>query len=92
MLLMIAIRGMVASLGTALNSTQGCYRGRTDWLEPSANSLSNLIDWSVQEIRRVATRLAQRRIQPADIIAWSLWRRAHQAAAKRSHLKQKMQL
>jgi hypothetical protein len=30
---------MVASLGTALNSTQGCYRGRTDWLEPSANSL-----------------------------------------------------
>ena len=26
-------------------------------------------------------------IQPARIIAWSLWRRAHQAAARRSHLK-----
>ncbi len=37
--------------------------------------------WSVQEIRRIAVRLAQRRIQPAHVIAWSLWRRAHQAAA-----------
>jgi hypothetical protein len=52
----------------------------------------DLIRWSVQEIRRVAIRLAQRRIQPAHIIAWSLWRRAHQAAAQRSHLKRKMQL
>jgi len=53
---------------------------------------SDLIDWSVQEIRRVATRLAQRRLQPAHIIAWSFWRRAHQAAAKRAHLKRKTQL
>jgi hypothetical protein len=51
-----------------------------------------LIRWSVQEIRRIATKLAQRRIQPAHIIAWSLWRRAHQAAAQRAHLKSKMQL
>jgi hypothetical protein len=51
-----------------------------------------LIDWSTQEICRIATQLAQRRIEPAHIIAWSLWRRAHQAAAKRSHLKQRMQL
>jgi hypothetical protein len=51
-----------------------------------------LIRWSVQEIRRVATKLAQRRIQPAHIIAWSLWRRAHQAAAQRAHRKAKMQL
>jgi hypothetical protein len=50
------------------------------------------IDWSTQEIRRIATRLAQRRIEPAHVIAWSLWRQAHQAAAKRSHLKQRMQL
>ena len=49
----------------------------------------SLIRWSVQEIRRIATRLAQRRIQPAHIIAWSLWRRAHQAAARRSHMKRK---
>ena len=51
-----------------------------------------LIHWSIQEIRRIATKLAQRRIQPAHIIAWSLWRRAHQATAQRAHLKVKMQL
>jgi hypothetical protein len=46
----------------------------------------------VQEVRRIAVRLAQRRIEPALIIAWSLWRRAHQAAAQRSHTKRRMQL
>ena len=45
-----------------------------------------------QEIRRIAIRLAQQCIQPAQVIAWSLWRRAHQAAAQRSYLKQKTQL
>jgi hypothetical protein len=56
-----------------------------------------LIRWSIHEIRRIATKLAQRRIQPAHIIAWSLWRRAHQAYARlchlrRANLKQKKQL
>jgi hypothetical protein len=51
-----------------------------------------LIRWSVQEIRRVAMRLAQRQIKPAHVIAWSLWRRAHQAAARKAHLKPKVQL
>jgi len=37
-------------------------------------------------------KLAQRRIQPARIIAWSLWRRAHQAQARLAHLKRKLQL
>jgi hypothetical protein len=37
-------------------------------------------------------KLAQRRIQPAHIIAWSLWRRVHQAEARRAHLKKKSQL
>jgi hypothetical protein len=54
--------------------------------------MADLIRWSIQEIRRIAQRLAQKRIQPADIIAWSLWRRAHQAAAQKSHIKQKSQL
>jgi len=49
-----------------------------------------MIRWSVQEIRRIAVRLAQRRIQPAHVIAWSLWRRAHQAAARRAHLKRRV--
>jgi hypothetical protein len=53
---------------------------------------SDLIRWSIQEIRRIAQRLARKRIQPANVIAWSLWRRAHQAAAQKSHLKQKSQL
>jgi hypothetical protein len=51
-----------------------------------------LIRWSVQEIRRIAVRLAQRQIQPAHVIAWSLWRRAHQAEARKAHIKKKMQL
>jgi hypothetical protein len=49
------------------------------------------IRWSIQEIRRIAGRFAQSRIEPALVIAWSAWRRAHQAEAKRAHLK-KMQL
>jgi hypothetical protein len=51
-----------------------------------------LIRWSIQEIRRIAIRLARKRIKPAHIIAWSLWRRAHQAIARRAHLKEKRQL
>jgi hypothetical protein len=46
----------------------------------------------MQEIRRIAIKLAQRRIQPAHLIAWSLWRRAHQAEARRAHLKRRTQL
>jgi phosphohistidine phosphatase SixA len=45
--------------------------------------------WSVQEIRRFAIRLAQQRINPARIIAWSLWRRARQAAAQSARVKSK---
>ncbi len=52
----------------------------------------SLIRWSIQEVRRIATRLARKRIQPAHIIAWSLWRRAHQAAAQRAHFKAYKQL
>jgi hypothetical protein len=51
-----------------------------------------LIRWSIQEVRRIAVRLARKRIQPAHIIAWSLWRRAHQAVAQRGHFKAKRQL
>ena len=38
------------------------------------------------------SRLARKRIQSAHIMAWSLWRRAHQATARRAHLKAKRQL
>jgi hypothetical protein len=65
----------------------------TTWC-PAATSIETLVElirWSIQEVRRVAIRLARKRIQPAHIIAWSLWRRAHQAAAERAHLKPKRQ-
>jgi hypothetical protein len=52
----------------------------------------SLIRWSIQEIRRIAIRLARKRIQPAHVIAWSLWRRAHQATAQRAHFRSKKQL
>jgi hypothetical protein len=51
-----------------------------------------MVPWSVQEIRRLAGRLAQRRIEPASVIAWSIWRRCHQAMAQRAHLKRALQL
>jgi hypothetical protein len=44
----------------------------------------------MQEIRRIATRLARKRIKPDFVIAWSLWRRAHQAQAKRAHMKSQL--
>jgi hypothetical protein len=37
------------------------------------------------EIRRIAIRLAQSRINPAHVIAWSLWRRASSRCSKSSH-------
>jgi hypothetical protein len=49
------------------------------------------VRWSVEEIRRVSLRLALRRIEPA-FIAWSAWRRAHQAAAQTAHVKRRAQL
>jgi hypothetical protein len=51
-----------------------------------------LVRWSLQEIRRIAGRLRQRRIRPALVLAWSVWRRAHQAGAQRAHLKRQPQL
>src|ERR1700722_13067721 len=44
----------------------------------------SLIRWSIQQVRRIAIRLARKRIQLAHVIAWSLWRRAHQAVPQRT--------
>jgi SRSO17 transposase len=75
-------------------SSGQCRATQKNPAAPSGET-SLLIRWSMQEIRRIAMKLAQRRIQPAYVIAWSLWRRAHQAEARRAHLKnlkKKMQL
>jgi len=58
----------------------------------SSKTQPPFIRWSIKEIRRIATRLAQRHIRPAHVIAWSIWRRAHQANVRQVHLKMKMQL
>jgi hypothetical protein len=41
------------------------------------------VRWSVQEIRRLAGRLAPRRIEPAFASAWFVWRRCRQAVHNR---------
>jgi len=49
---------------------------------------SSLIRWSIQEVRRIANLGSLESGQPAHIIAWSLWRRAHQAIARARTSKQ----
>lgn len=68
--------------------TEDSFETAKNELGPDHNESRSWHGWH----RHVATRLAQRRIRPAHVIAWSLWRRAHQAAAQRSHLKRHMQL
>jgi len=84
-------RGFGASVGRAsglLTWPEARY-GRIDLLRRPASKLAkdSLIHWSVQEVRRLATRLARKRIRPEFVIAWPLWRQAHETQAKRSHFK-----
>jgi hypothetical protein len=72
------------SVSAKKNETQNC--------KYKTLATPSLLRWSIQEVRRIAIRLARKRIQPAHIIAWSLWRRAHQAVAQRAHFKAKRQL
>ena len=56
------------------------------------DEVTDLIRWSVQEIRRIVIRLAQRCIEPRYVVAWSCSRRAHQAAAQRARIRSNAQL
>lgn len=56
------------------------------------SSPSSQLPWSIQEIRRVAIWLAQRRIKLAFVLAQSAWRRACQATARHAYLRTRMQL
>ncbi|HKJ60649.1 MAG TPA: hypothetical protein VKA94_01450, partial [Hyphomicrobiales bacterium] len=87
----VLVRGYVHEVVISCGGANVCGRPKNDPQTDDTTRLP-LMRWSVQEIRRIAIRLARRRIQPAHIIAWSLWRRAHQAEAQRAHLKVKMQL
>ncbi|MBV1835465.1 hypothetical protein, partial [Novacetimonas pomaceti] len=51
-----------------------------------------LIRWSIQVIRRLAMKMTRNRASIEHILRWSFFRRAHQAAAYLSHIKQKAQL
>ena len=49
---------------------------------------------SVPEVRRLITRLAPGRAPPAPafVLAWSFWRRAHQAVAQAYHWSRQLTL
>ncbi|SSC72142.1 unnamed protein product [Ciceribacter sp. T2.26MG-112.2] len=83
-LVMLAF-AMMATIRHEANAALPKRRAGQD-REPAAHPLVG------SGIRRIATRLARRHIHPAHVIAWSLWRRAHQAVAQRAHLKSKMQM
>ena len=90
-LVMLAF-AMMAAIRHQANRSQANQPAPKKTKRAATTNRPTLIRWSVQEIRRIAQRLAQRRIDPAYVIAWSLWRRAHQAAAQKSHIKRKSQL
>ncbi|HEU5423283.1 MAG TPA: hypothetical protein VFU72_07075 [Nitrolancea sp.] len=50
-----------------------------------------LIPLTVPEVRRLLWRLVWHAVPPPDfVIAWSRWRRRHQARARRSHYKRRL--
>ncbi|OQQ13822.1 hypothetical protein B0675_26700 [Streptomyces sp. M41(2017)] len=56
----------------------------------SRNGSSQLIHLSLAEIRRLITRLTDRRPTPVDhILHWSTWRRRRQHQARTSHYKRR---
>jgi SRSO17 transposase len=83
---------MMAAIRHRANATPPPKSEPSDRQTKHPRASSSLIRWSVQEIRRIAIRLAQRRIEPAHVIAWSLWRPAHQATARQAHLRKNRQL
>jgi hypothetical protein len=88
------------SLTINVRFVMAAIRNRANAMTPQKNETASgvgekpilSIRRSVQEIRRIAIRLAQRRIEPEHIVAWSASRRTRQAVARQAHLKIKMQL
>jgi hypothetical protein len=75
---------MSSVIAPARNSEQADAENKQSVDGPEARTL---VRCSLHEIRRVAARLAQHHIAAAHVIAWPLWRRAHQAAAQSCHTK-----
>ena len=52
---------------------------------------AELLPLTVPEVRRVLWRLVwQRPPPPDDVLAWSVWRRRHQAQARRCHYQRRL--
>ncbi len=52
---------------------------------------AELIPLTVPEVRRLRWRLVWRTLPPPDfVLAWSRWRRRHQAQARRSHYQRRL--
>ena len=76
---------------SSLRDVKGRIRPLFTQAKNEAQDRKELIRWSVQEIRRLALKFAQRQLPVARILKWSTFRRAHQAVARHAHLK-KLQL
>lgn len=52
---------------------------------------AELVPLTVPEVRRLLWRLAWRRPPPPErVLAWSVWRRRHQAHARRCHYRRRL--
>ncbi len=52
---------------------------------------ADLIPLTVPEVRRLLWRLVWSAVPPPDfVLAWSRWRRRHQAQARRSHYRRRL--
>ena len=70
-------------------SVQGCFQGRRGF--PGLDE--RLIPMTVPEVRRLLTRLVWTANHPAELVlSWSLWRRHHQAQARRCHYQRRLSL
>jgi hypothetical protein len=74
----VALVMLTFAMMTAIRHKTNAAPPKKDAITSSAKA-PLLIRWSIQEIHRIAIKLAHRRVQPAHIIAWSSWRHAHQA-------------
>ncbi len=64
----------------------------TETEKNTAQDTTVLVRWSMQEIRRLVVKLAQRRLPVAHILRSSVFRRTHQASAIRAPSRYKTQL
>jgi hypothetical protein len=56
----------------------------------SSEAIEELLPLTVPEVRHLLWKLVWQTLpQVEQVVAWSLWRRRHQARAKRAHIKRR---